>query len=201
MFRKISLVVAVLAALAIVPQAHAAAKGDMMLGVRGGASLPMSDFSDLTKTGFLGGADFTYMVNPKFGVGVDGSYVVNKVKDELIEPAVSNGITDAKVTQIQFGANAKYFFPMEGSAMPYIVGGIGGVNGKLETTPDNGNKSSTKGGGRIGLGGNFKAGSSLLVNLEGNFNYVKTKDDATGAKNTEYISILGGVTFPLGGSK
>ena len=197
MFRKISLVFAVLAALAIVPQAHAAAKGDMMLGVRGGASLPMSDFSDLTKTGFLGGADFTYMLNPKFGIGVDGSYVTNSWKDELIVAP----LTDAKITQIQFGANGKYFFPMEGSAMPYIVGGLGMTNGKASTTPDTGGDSSTDFGGRIGLGGNFKAGSSLMINLEGNFNYVNSKDDATGAKNTEYISILGGVTFPLGGSK
>jgi hypothetical protein len=200
MFRKISLVVAVLAAIAMVPQAHAAAKGDMMLGVRGGASIPMSDFSDLTGTGFLGGADFTYMVNPKFGIGVDGSYVVNNVKDELLEPNVPNGITDAKVTQIQFGANGKYFFS-EASARPYIVLGLGMTNGKLDTTPDTGNESSSDFGGRIGLGGNFKAGESLLINLEGNFNMVKTADDATGAKDTQYISILGGVTFPLGGSK
>ena len=80
MFRKTTLCVGLLALTLVVPQAYAA-KGDMMLGFSGGVSAPMSDFKDIAKLGFLGGANFDYMVNDMIAVGVDGSYIQNKTKD------------------------------------------------------------------------------------------------------------------------
>jgi outer membrane protein W len=201
MFRKTCLVLAALATLAVVPQAHAA-KGDIMLGLHGGVSMPMGDFKDGFKMGFLGGVEFDYMATEAVAIGADGAYITNKSSDDL-NAALPAG-TDAKFTMIQFGAHAKYFFPMEGSsAMPYLVGGAGMFNGKADFSPDltiGGvavpEDSETKFGGRIGVGCNFKAGESFRVKLEGNFNHV-----ATEGSSTQFISVLGGVSIPMGGSK
>src|SRR5262245_19017149 len=101
MFRKTSLLVGMLALMLVAPQAHAA-KGDMMVGLNGGIAAPMSDFGDVFKMGFQGGLDFDYMMNDNVALGVDGSYVSNSAKDELIVSPV----TDLKATTIQFGAHA-----------------------------------------------------------------------------------------------
>ena len=194
MFRKTSLLVGMLALMLIAPQAHAA-KGDMMLGINGGIAAPMGDFKDVSKMGFLGGLNFDYMVNDMFAVGVDGSYVLNKAKDELIVAPV----TDIKSTIIQFGAHAKYMFPMEGSSVsPYVVGGAGMYSGKADITPNDpliSESSETKFGGRIGLGANFAAGEKAKIGIESNFHHI-----ATDISSTQYISVTAGVSFGFGGS-
>ncbi len=194
MFRKTSLLVGMLALMLVAPQAHAA-KGDMMLGFSGGVAAPMGDAKNFSKLGFLGGANFDYMVNDMVSLGVDGSYVVNNAKDELIVAPV----TAAKVTFMQFGAHAKYMFPMEGSSVsPYIVAGAGMYNGKADITPNDPlfpETSETKFGGRIGAGANFAAGEKAKIGIESSFNHI-----ATEVSSTQYVSVTAGVSFSLGGS-
>jgi opacity protein-like surface antigen len=196
MFRKTSVLAGALALMLVAPLAHAA-KGDMSIGLGGGVSVPMSDFKDFAKLGFLGGASFDYMVNDMVAVGVDGSYVLNKAKDELI---AADSLTDAKLTIMQFGAHAKYMFPLEGSSLsPYVVVGAGMFRGKYDQTPDDPNfpeTSESKFGGRVGAGLGFKAGEKATIGVEANFNHV-----ATEGTSTQYVSVLGRVSFAVGGSK
>src|SRR5207249_6416763 len=63
MLRKSSLLVAAIALMLVAPQAHAhAAKGDVNLSVGGGVCIPVSDYKDVVKLGFLGGLDVDYFV-------------------------------------------------------------------------------------------------------------------------------------------
>jgi len=205
MFRKASLLVAVLAVMAVVPQAHAA-KGEWNIGLNAGTGIPISDYKDAAKLGFMGGVGFDYMATENFAVGVDGSFTSNSGSDDLeagLTTLAGTPVT-AKFTLLQGGAHARYLFPMasESSISPYILGGAGiyNVKAKLESSNAsyNGDDSSSKFGVRGGLGLMYKTSEKVGIGVEGAFHWINTKDDATGATATQFIGLQAAVSIGMG---
>jgi opacity protein-like surface antigen len=202
MFRKTTLLVAALALSLVVPQAQAA-KGDWMIDFNGGTAMPMSNFKDVAKLGFMGGVGAGYMVTDAVCVGVDGSYVKNSPSDDLkalIAPAT------IKFSMIQGGAHAKFMFPMgeESKVSPYAVVGLGIYNlkEKAEFSGVSSDTSVSKIGGRGGLGVSYKASENVSVGVEGNFNLINTDwsydlNDPTAKNKTNFIGVQAVVTVAM----
>ena len=216
MLRKTSLVVAALALLVLVPQAQAA-KGDFMVGLNAGTGIPISDYKDAAKLGFMGGVSFGYAATENMSIGVDGSFTANDGSDDLNslltavatdlgpdgEPGTSDdGSTTIPVTGkfnlLQGGAHAKYMFPMaeESKVSPYVVVGLGVYNVKAKTESSvslyTGDASENKFGGRGGLGLGYKASENVTVGVEGAFHYVNTE-----VTSTQFIGLQAGVSIGL----
>jgi outer membrane protein W len=178
MSRKTTLLVAALALMLVAPQAQAA-KGDWMIDFNAGAAIPMSDFKDAAKLGFMGGVGAGYMVSDAFCVGIDGSYIKNSQSD-LLKAALAPAV--AKFSMIQGGAHAKYMFPMaaESKISPYVVAGVGIYNfkTKIEQGGASADTSVSKVGGRGGVGLMYKASENVGVGVEGTYNLVNTEGSA-----------------------
>jgi opacity protein-like surface antigen len=206
MLRKTGLLVAVLAVMAVA-QAQAA-KGEWNIGLNAGTGIPMSDYKDLAKLGFMGGVGFDYMATENFALGVDGSFTSNSGSDDLeaLATIAAGTPTTAKFTLLQGGAHARYLFPMasESSISPYILGGVGiyNVKGKYEgsnTTFNTANETSdSKLGVRGGLGLMYKTSEKVGIGVEGAFHWINTKDDATGAPATQFIGLQAAVSIGMG---
>jgi outer membrane protein W len=205
MFRKTALLVGALALMLVAPPAHAA-KGDWMIGLNGGTAIPMGDFKDAAKLGFMGGVGVGYAVTEAVSVGVDGSFIMNDGSDLLnalltdiatIFEGTPTTVT-GKTSMIQGGAHAKYMFPMGGESKisPYAVVGLGIYNLKFKTESSNAfwvdEASESKFGGRGGLGLNYKASENVGVGVEGTFHYISTDISAT-----QFVGVQAGVTIGL----
>lgn len=205
MLRKTGLLVAVLAVMAVAPQAQAA-KGEFLIGLNAGTGIPMSDYKDAAKLGFMGGAGFDYMATENFAIGADGSFTSNSGSDDY-EAFLTTGAgtpVTAKFTLLQGGAHARYMFPMasESSIAPYLLGGAGIYNFKEKqestNTLYNGDASVSKFGLRGGLGLMYKTSEKVGIGLEGAFHWINTKDDATGAPATQFIGLQAAVMIGMG---
>lgn len=210
MIRKTSLLAGALALMLVVPQAHAA-KGDFAINLNGGTSIPMGDFKDAAKLGFLGGVGFDYAVTENVVIGVDGAFVSNKGSDQFNDglTAVATAFegtptaVTGKFSMIQGGAHFKYMFPMaaESSISPYVVAGAGIYNMKAKTESSNATwaidfPSESKIGGHGGLGLNYKTSEKVGIGVEGAFHDINT--DVT---STQYVSLQAGVTINMSNPK
>lgn len=205
MIRKTTLLIGALALMLAATQAQAAT-GDWTLGLNGGTSIPLSDFKDVAKVGFLGGVSIGYSVTDNVTVGADGSFLSNSGSDLLNDglTAVATLIegtpttVTGKTTMIQGGAHLKYMFPMaaESAVSPYVVLGAGVYNVKLKTESANptyaGDTSESKFGGRGGLGINYMASEKVGIGLEGAFHVINTD-----VVSTKLISLQAGVNIGL----
>jgi len=135
--------------------ANAQARG--YVGIGGGVSLPMGDFGDGSKMGFLaqvnGGVNFGETM---FGVRVNGTYAQHKEKDPGTHTLKLLGVTGDVVLTPK----------TEGKASPYILAGAGMVNSKVESA------SSTDLAWNAGAGVKFNAGS-VGVFVEARFMQVR----------------------------
>lgn len=209
MFRKTSLLAGALALMLVVPQAHAA-QGDWILGLNGGTSIPIGDFKDAAKLGFLGGVGVGYAVTENVVLGVDGSFVSNKGSDLLNDglTAVATFVegtpttVTGKFTMIQGGAHLKYMFPMgaESAMSPYVVVGAGVYSNKFKTESSNstyaGDATESKFGGHGGLGLNYMTSEKVGIGVEGAFHYINTD-----IVSTQYVSLQAGVTINMSNPK
>lgn len=192
MFRKTTLLVGALALMLVAPQAQAA-KGDWMLNFNGGLGMPMGDFKDAAKMGFMGGVGASYMMSEAIALGVDGSFVMNDGSDDLnafltdVATTIEGTPTTVtgKTSMITGGAHAMYMFPMSGESKisPYALVGLGIYNLKAKTESSNasyaGDASDSKFGGRGGLGLSYKASENVGVGLEGTMHYISTEGSST----------------------
>ncbi len=205
MFRKTALLVGALTLMLVAPPAHAA-QGDWMIGLNGGTAIPMGDFKDGAKLGFMGGVGVGYAVTEVVSVGVDGSFIMNDGSD-LLNTFLTDYATfiegtpttvTGKTSMIQGGAHAKYMFPMSGESKisPYAVVGLGVYNLKAKTESSNaswaGDASESKFGGRGGLGLSYKASENVGVGVEGTFHYISTD-----ISSTQFVGVQAGVTIGL----
>jgi opacity protein-like surface antigen len=209
MFRKTTLLVAALALMLVVPQAHAA-KGAWVIDFNGGTAMPMGDYKDVAKLGFMGGVGVGYGVTEAVVIGADGSFVMNDGSDELnafltdVATTIEGTPTTVtgKTSMIQGGAHLKYMFPMgaESKIGPYAVVGLGIYNLKAKTESDNptyeGEESESKFGGRGGLGFSYKASENVGVGVEGTFHVISTE----GSKTT-FVGLQAGVTVGMSQAK
>jgi opacity protein-like surface antigen len=162
-----------------------AAKGDWMINFNGGTAIPMGDFKDAAKLGFMGGVGADYMVADAFAIGVDGSYIMNGGSDDLEAAltALAGTPVDVKFSMIHGGAHAKYIFPMadESKVSPYVVAGAGiySLKSKVETSGVSADETDNKFGGNGGVGVLFKASGNVSIGAEGAFHHIATEGSAT----------------------
>lgn len=196
----------VLALLLMAVFAATAQAGNCVLGVNGGVLKGTGDFGDATKTGFGGGVFFDYWLNSMFSVGADFGFNSIKHHDDgedaaTIYPGTTGTIKD-KFTLMNYGAHAKYAFPMGESPLhAYATAGLGmyNIKEKFEVTglPTE-EPSDTKFGGRGGLGAEYMMTSQIGIGAEGNFHFISTE-----GQSTQMISGVAMLTYhlPTGAAK
>ncbi len=147
--------------------APAAAQARGYVGFGGGLSLPMGNFGDTYKTGWLGQviAGITG-ANGMLGGRIDGMYVKHSV-DAGTGPSVKLLGANADVVLSPGSAAAKL--------RPYLLGGLGFFNVKSGT-----GSGDTKFAFNLGGGLTVKAGSRMAVFLEGRYISVQTEGSSTG---------------------
>jgi opacity protein-like surface antigen len=182
MRRKIPGLMAAALVLGAVAANPAAAQARGYVGFGGGVSLPMGDFGDGAKTGWLGQviAGITGP-NGRFGGRIDGMYLRHSAE-----------VGDAKSKMI--GVNADLVVSPGSSAAkvrPYVLGGVGLVNAKAEVNGVTGD-GDTNFAFNLGGGLQFKAGS-LGIFLEARYFNVSSDPGST-----SFIPIVVGLRF--GGS-
>ena len=133
------------------------------LGIGGGANIPIGDFGDAFKTGWLaqvmGGVTLS---NGILGFRVNGTYGQNNLKDEFGE---------GKLKMIGALGDVVISPRMEGKVAPYVLGGAGFVNAK------NG-ESETDFAWNAGAGAKFSAGR-VGIYVEGRFVQVRTEGESS----------------------
>ncbi len=152
----------------------------LSFGVGGGLLLPLSDFKDIAKTGWNGMASVGYApgASPLSFRG-DFMYAQNNLK---------NGV-DGKTKLAGGIGSVVYTFQGGGSVTPYVLGGAGVFNAKVEATGF-GSSSETKFTWGGGAGIKFKAGSDASIFAEGRYMNVSTSGGST-----KFIPITVGVSF------
>lgn len=171
-------------------------KGQIEVSVGGGLSLPMGDFGDAYKTGFLGGLSVGYYVTPVLVIGAEGNYYMYKAKDELIDAAklLDPTVTDMKFSTIQATAYGKYLFKPENMS-PYVKGIVGMYSDKAKVEAGSGDADVSE--SDIGFG----AGAGVQLKGQGNvggFGEVLFHDILTEGSSTTFIEFKVGATFFLG---
>jgi len=182
--------VVLVSVLATAPVAHAQG-AEFSLGA--GATIPLSNFKDVAKTGYHGlvGISFAPSSFP-LGIQIDGQY--HRLKQKA---SVGN-----RTNQIIMGtANLIYKFKTseDSKFRPYLIGGGGIYNFKLVSGNDvagpgvgNTGNTTTKFGFNAGAGFDIKAGGVGFF-AEGRFH-----DVFTNGPNTKFIPVTVGIR--LGGN-
>ena len=170
------------------PVAHAQG-AEFSLG--GGATLPLSTFGDVAKTGFHGLVAVSFAPSSfPLGIQIDGMY--QRLKNEDFIPG------DRSSQIIQGTGNVIYKFKSSEDSQfrPYLIGGVGIYNFKAvggdDVSPPGEGNTSTDFGLNGGAGFDFKAGSIGLF-LEGRFHNV-----FSGGEDAKFIPITLGIR--LGGN-
>ena len=146
------------------------------LGIGGGVNMPIGDFKDGVKTGWLGQVvGGVTLSNGILGFRVDGSYGQNNFKG-----------VDGKIKLIGVLGDVVVSPKMAGSLKPYVLAGAGMVNGKPE-----GEDGDTKFAWNAGAGLGFGSGKVGFY-VEARFLSVKTE-----GSSSNMIPITAGVR--LGG--
>jgi len=177
---KRSLFITALAGMALLSlPLESRAQNPVQLGIAGGVSLPTSDLSDITNTGFNG--TVTVGMTPAMiplGIRIDGAFNQFDLKDAL---------GDGSVRFISVTGNLVYKIP-GAMVSPYLIGGAGWYNAKLDVT-GLGNDSENKFGWNVG-GGISMPLSGFSTFIEARYNYVMTDDPAL-----KFVPITFGIMF------
>jgi opacity protein-like surface antigen len=175
------MVLAVLAVASVAGAGSLAAQG-VRFGIGGGLLMPMGDYKDLDKAGFLVGADGTYwMAGNALGIRLDASYSQTSEK---------SGVPAHKVKMIGGLAEIVYAFLTPADQIrPYILGGVGMFNVKLVGSGADTSETKVGFGGGAGLA--FKVGSgSTRLFVEGRYTSVKSFD-----VTLPFVGVKAGVRF------
>ena len=155
-------------------------------GIGGGVVMPMGDYKNVDKLGWLASADFTYWLSSApIGIRADGQYSQTTHK---------NGV-DGNSKIIGGMAELVYAFGTQADQIrPYILGGVGFYNVKVTIPSASVDTSVSKIGFGGGAGVAFKLGSgSTRFFVEGKFVNVSTEGGST-----TFLPIKAGIRF--GGS-
>ncbi|HEY7683133.1 MAG TPA: outer membrane beta-barrel protein [Gemmatimonadales bacterium] len=151
-------------------------------GVGGGLTIPTGDFSDGFNTGWNLLAVLGYGRNAGLGFRGDFYYGQNGIKDPFDGHAkLAGGL-----------ANVVYTFPGGRSTRPYVIGGVGVFNAKVNVSAGglSGSDSETKFAFGLGGGASFRAGRDSRVFAESRFIVVNTSDGST-----NFIPLTVGISF------
>jgi opacity protein-like surface antigen len=172
----------VLALLSLAGVGGLSAQQGIRVGIGGGVLMPMGDYKDVDKLGWLVGGDVTYWLSgAPVGIRADVQYSQTSHKNNV----------DGNSKVIGGLAEVVYAFGTQADQVrPYILGGVGYYNVKVDVTGF-GSASESKVGFGGGAGVAFKAGAgSTRIFVEGKFVNVST----TGGSTT-FLPIRAGVRF------
>ncbi len=180
--KRMLLAVLAVGMLAVVPAPTLSAQG-LRWGVNGGLLLPMGDYSDRDKAGWIIGGGATYwLTGGQIGVRGDVSY--GQTKHDLVggDTKIAGGM-----------ASLVYGFGLStAAARPFVTGGLGVYNRKVETTgPGASSTSETKIAFGVGAGVRFKLGTGGAgVTVATRFTSISTD-----VSSTTFLPITVGVNF------
>lgn len=176
------MVFSVLAVLSLAGVAGLSAQEGVRLGIGGGAQLPTGDYGNFDKMGWLIGGDLTYwLTGAPVGIRADVQYAQTSHKNNVDgNSKVIGGLAEVVYA---FGTSAEQL-------RPYILGGVGYYNVKVEVTGF-GSVSESKVGFGGGAGVAFKVGTgSTRFFIEGKFVSVSTS-----GSSTTFIPLRAGLRF------
>lgn len=158
--------------------AREASAQSLTFGVGGGLTLPTGDFNTAAKLGWHGIGQVGYGLPSGLGLRADFFYGENKL----------DGI-DGKTKLAGGLGNISYDFKTAGGVQPYVIGGLGAVQVKVDI-PGFGSASETKFAFAGGGGLKFKAGSDSHFYVESRYVSVQTSGSSTG-----FIPLTVGISF------
>lgn len=178
--KKTSYAVAVLAALLISATAGSAQSAKAVsIGISGGATIPVGDFGDAFTTGYNGTASLMFKsFGSPIGLRVDGMYNNLSFKD------------DNSIDAVILGANANLVYSLPGVGIsPYLIGGAGVYNMKLDFNDGADSESETKLGVNGGVGASIPL-SGFNAFIEARYHHVFTDGAAT-----QFVPVTVGISF------
>ncbi len=205
-------IVAVAAVALLVAVSGAHAQPNVSFGLTAGAAIPVSDYGNAYKTGFMGGVMADLWVAPTWAIGVDVAGDFHNAKDA--ENAYFTEVSDAlggtsdvtlKNSVIQYTAHLKWHMVVPGSPVaPFVQGGAGGytARAKLDGGVFNGeNNTSTKFGWNVGAGVDLWSTPAMSLGVAGNFHDITDAftDEHGDKKGVEYVTVGATLTFSTSG--
>ena len=164
-----------LAVMALVVAARPASAQSIRWGLGAGVLMPMSDYSDADKMGFVGAVGGTYNLPTGLGIRADVSYGTTSEADGI--PAHTTKILGGMASLVyQFGA---------AGPKPYVTGGLGFTNVKVD------NAGSTEFTYALGAGVSFPLGTGGN-RLFAESRYTTVSGDGGSLK---YVPIVVGISF------
>lgn len=215
MFRKSSLLIAVLALVLVVPVANAAG---WTIGVNGGLAKVTGDEGQDSKMGPMAGLDICMHVTEQFAVGAEGNWSRNKHKDVGTSEDLGGGDTATldkdNLNIMSGGVHGKYMFPMNESPIaPYVLLGVGFYKAKEDyqvtiTGPSAGvitdendgvEDQGMRLGGKLGAGAVYKATEQVGISLQADYNLVTLDNGGvSGApSNFKFFGVRAGLNFHI----
>ena len=187
--KKFSYSVTALAALLLSASASSAQSSKAIsLGISAGAAIPAGDFADFYTTGYNGTASLMFRsIGSPIGLRIDGMYNKLSVKDDATISVPGFGFVDAAIIS---GANANLVYNLAGTGMtPYLIGGGGIYNVKLDIddgdSPDSDNKFGVNGG----IGAAFPL-SGFSAFIEARYHHIFTDNSST-----QFIPVTFGISL------
>ncbi|WP_373070538.1 outer membrane beta-barrel protein [Gemmatimonas sp.] len=168
---------ATVAALAMTPAMVSAQSSAVGFGVSGGLSVPTGDLSDAVDAGYTIAGHIFLKPASMTSLRFRG--------DVSLDSYSYKGNTNGDFRSLGFVGNALYDLSASGGVKPYVLGGLGGFNGKSSSSSD----SDTNVGIQVGGGLNFQL-SGFSTFLEAKYVNVFSDDNSTG-----YIPITFGIRF------
>ncbi len=198
--------IGMLASAAVLVASTARAQGNrpVQFGISGGADFPVSDQSDVYKTGWNGTAllAFNFGTSP-FGMRVDGSYHELETKSDLDAFFIGSG-----KTRIIDGTFDVVIGPRSTSVEPYLLAGGGAYDLRFEgqdiTTGNAFSHSTTRFGWNVGGGIAFPLGApekSSRLFIEARYTSVSVNVDEfsnsihTGGTRFTFVPVNIGIIF------
>jgi hypothetical protein len=171
--KRMAFAASMILALGIAGQAQAQS---VRFGVAGGLTMPTGDFNTAAKLGWHGIGQVGYGLPSGVGIRADFLYGQNNLDGVSGKTKLAGGL-----------GNITYDFKSPG-VTPYIIGGVGVFNVKVEVGNASVDETKFAFGGGAGL--KFKAGSGSHFFVEGRYVSVQTSGSSTG-----FIPISAGISF------
>jgi opacity protein-like surface antigen len=188
MIKRISFAVAFLAAGLSASTSSAQSSKPVSIGISAGAAIPVGGLADFYTTGYNGTISLMFRsFGSPIGLRVDGSYNHMAIKDDAF--ITVPGFGNAKAVAIST-ANANLVYNLPGTGMtPYLIGGAGIYNSKLDVEGSNDPDSNNKFGINGGIGASFPL-SGFNAFIEARYHHVFTEGQAT-----QFIPVTFGLSF------
>ena len=191
--------IVIAASAALLTLAGTASANEMSFGLKGGASIPLGDYSDAFGIGGMGGVYGDIGVTPQFLVGLDVNGNFHGISSKLKDDLNAAGLSGVKFTfdVVEVSAHGKWRPSSETG--PEVEVGLGLYNGraKLEYQGFSASNSDSKFGFSVGAGYPFWHNESMSLGVDASFHNVLDAIDEVDSsgnftgntKSAQYVSV------------